>query len=342
MSIRMKLALAALCPCLLAAAACQAQPQEPGAGQAPPLVVPVGGENSPAPSPPVPLAIETAEWNVGSFSLKIPTGRYTAPEGGAANYTVPGPVVSIKGPDGQWRGHGYLETYPRLLEFTGKREGKTALLEYRFEQDKSYTVKLTADDGVVLIEETSNLGPRNVYVFDAYYNWQPAAGFVTNLPGRTASFVYLPCYYDKPEATLNPATDRKKTDEDEKCLSDEQIPGAVAVTAANPESKDVVGFFCRDVDSWDNGSSMGIQLWQRRQRPSQPASRHFLGPETKSDSTPNPRTAGMLGQSQYEGHVTIELNLGQGSRKLGLVVCPKGQPKAQLAKPFQSAVQANQ
>ena len=86
---------------------------------------------------------------------------------------------------------------------------------------------------------------------------------------------------------------------------------------------------------------MGIQLWQRRQRPGDPASRHFLGPETKSDATPNPRTAGMLGTSLYEGHVTIELNLGRGSRKLGFAAVAKGTPKEQLPAPFMRCVREN-
>jgi hypothetical protein len=86
---------------------------------------------------------------------------------------------------------------------------------------------------------------------------------------------------------------------------------------------------------------MGLQLWQRRQRPGDPASRHFLGPETKSDTTPNPRTAGMLGTSLYEGHVTIELSLGRGTRKLAFAVTPKGSPKDRLPEPFLKKVREN-
>jgi hypothetical protein len=306
------------------------------------LVPPVGGENSPPPSEPWKMVVDTAVLTAGEVAVRVPTGQYTAPPGGAKAYSVPGPISAVRGPDGTWRGHGYLETYPRLLSFTGRLDGDTATLDYRFEGGKSYRVTLTAKDGTILLDEQSDLGPRNLFVFDCYYNWQPAAGFVSNLPGRTASYVYLPCYYDKPEATVNPAADRKRpAGRDGQARGDEQIPGAVAVTSAKSASRDVVGVFCRDVDSWQNPASMGLQLWQRRQRPGEPASRHFLGPETKSDSTPNPRTAGMLGQSRYEGHVTIEMNLGRGSRKLGFVVCGKGKARSQLHQPFLSLVRAH-
>jgi hypothetical protein len=307
--------------------------------------IPVGGANSPQPSPPHQLVIECGELSAGDFAIKVPTGTYTAPVGGAPNYSVPGPIVAFKGADGVWRGHGYLETYPRLLKFTGTLDKTSATLDYRFEEDKSYQVKITVANGVILLDETSNLGPRNVYVLDCFYggdaksngqapHWLPSAGFVTDLAGSKASFVYLPCYYDKPEVTLNPAAQSKQADAPK--------AGAVAVTSDDARKKDVAGFWCRDVQSWTNGDRMGIQLWQHRQLPGDPASRHFLGPETKSDSTPNPRTAPLLGKSLYEGHVTIELSLGQGTRKLGFAATDKGPRRETISEAFQKVVAANQ
>jgi hypothetical protein len=301
--------------------------------------VPVGGANSPDPSPPHKLIIETAEISAGTFAVKVPTGDYTAPAGGAPNYAVPGPIVAFKGPDGQWRGHGYLETYPRLVKFTGKVSGNAADLDYQFENGKSYQVKIAAKDGVVLLDETANLGPRNLFVLDCYYNWLPSSGFVTDPAGKNHAFLYLPCYYDKPEATINPAA--KPAAADEKG-ADKPRPGAVAVVSPDPAKKDVAGFWCRDAASWKNGDTMGIQLWQHRQLPGDPASRHFLGPETKSDSTPNPRTAPLLGKSLYEGHVTIELSLGTGTRKLGFVAAGKGDTKDSIPQAFKKAVRENQ
>ncbi len=309
---------------------------------------PAGGSNSPEPSDPPRFVLKTVDLSGEGFAVRVPTGSYTAPEGGAPNYTVPGPIVAFQGPDGQWRGRGYLETYPRLTGFTGSviaatsNDGRTrdVALRYTFEGGKTYEVKLIIMPDCVLMTETSDLGPRNLYVMDMYYNWQPTAGFAARLipakrdasrPIRPA-FVYLPCFYDKPEATLNPTADLARLADDEHRYL--KTPGAVAVTSAEPGSKDVAGFFCRQVADWKNGDTMGLQLWQRRQLPGDPGSRHFLGPETKSDSPPNPRTAGLLGKSLYEGHVTVELNLGVGTRKLGFTAVGKGSPRPNLAVPF--------
>ncbi len=314
----------------------------------PPLVPPVGGANSPPPSPRPELVIETAEIDCGTFSVKVPTGTYAAPPGGAADYAVPAPIVAFKGPDGLWRGHGYLETTHRLTRFeavTGTAgavgEGRTAhRLRYEFEGGKSYTVELAAADGAVLLTETSDLGPRNRWVFDCHYDWQPAAGFAVDPHGRHHAFLYLPCYYDRPEVTVNPvAQSRPAPGED--VPPTKHPPGGVAVTCADPAATDVAGFWVRDLASWTGGQTMGFQLWQRRQTPGDPSSRHFLGPETKSDSTPNPRTAPMLGRSLYEGHVTIEFDLGVGTRKLGFAVTGKGETKGAVPEAFKRAVRAN-
>lgn len=282
----------------------------------------VGGANSPKPSPPQELILDTAELAGNGFAVKVPTGEYTAPAGGAANYSVPGPIVAFQGPDGVWRGHGYLETYPRLLKFAGKVEGRTATLSYRFEDGKSYEVTLTATDGAVWLDETSNLGPRNLFVFDCYYgDWLPSSGFVLSGDLTKHAFLYLPCYYDKPEATLT--------------------NGGVAVVSADAGKQDVAGFWTRAAGTWQGADTMSFQVWQRRQLPGDPSSRHFLGPETKSDSTPNPRTAPLLGQSLYEGHVTLEFALGTGTRKLAFGVAGKGAAKETLPDPFKKLAEAN-
>lgn len=320
---------------LIAAACCAAQAEE---------LPKVGGANSPDPSPPPKLALETAEMSAGKFALKVPTGKFEAPKGGAANYTVPGPIVSFKGNDGVWRGHGYLETYPRLLKFTGTLSpwkengplGQTATLKYEFEGGKTYEVTVTTGAGVVTLAETSTLGPRNLWVFDCYYGgadgvqaaWTPASGFAVDATGKKHAFLYLPCFYDKPEATVNPAANKGK----------EADPYGVAVLSPDPAKKDLAGFFVTQLDQWKNADAMGIQLWQRRQLPSDPGSRHFLGPDTKSDSTPNPRTAGLMGKSLYEGHVTIELNLGIGTRYLKFAAPGKGVTKETLADEFKKAI----
>jgi len=308
-----------------------------------PLVPPTGGANSPKTGPPPKLLIATAELNAGTFAVRVPTGAYTAPKGGAPNYSVPGPIVAFKGADGVWRGHGYLETYPRLLKFAGTVKDNTAELTYTFQEDRTYKVKLAAAGGAVLLEEESNLGPRNLYVFDcAYGDWDPAAAFAVNLAATNHAFLYLPCYYDRVEVTINPlAAAPRSADANAPAMRSEDRPGGAAVLSADPAKKDIAGFWAREAANWTNGDRMGIQLWQHRQLPGDPASRHFLGPETKSDSTPNPRTAGMLGKSLYEGHVTIELNLGAGTRKLGFAAVAKPQRKDDIPEAFKRIVRAN-
>ena len=115
------------------------------------------------------------------------------------------------------------------------------------------------------------------------------------------------------------------------------MPGGAAVLSDDPASRDVVGFMAIDPLSWTDGASMGIQLWQRRQTPGDPGSRHFQAPETKSDSTPNPRTAPLLGPSLYEGHVTLELALGRGERRLAFIIADKGKEQAGIPDAFKAA-----
>ncbi|MGB2820378.1 MAG: hypothetical protein WBF17_05320 [Phycisphaerae bacterium] len=329
----------------------------------PPIHPPVGGANSPKPSPAPVLVVKTGVLDAGTFSVKVPTGSYEAPKGGAPNHAVPGPIVAFKGADGVWRGHGYLETYPRLLKLEGKLEKDAAELSDTFQGGRTYRVRLRPAKGAILLDEESTLGPRNLYVFDCYYgDWQPSAGFAVSRNGRNHAFLYLPCYYDKAEVTINPAAPQTKagggareaqverrhgevvvmsTEPVARAPGPDDQPGAVAVLSADPGKRDTAGVFCRDMAGWKNGDRMGIQLWQRRQLPGDPASRHFLGPETKSDSTPNPRTAGLLGRSLYEGHVTIELSLGVGSRRLGFAVTARPAEKNDIPEAFKEIMRAN-
>ena len=345
-------------PVLVASAALAlAVAASPGEARRASLVPTVGGANSPAPSAPPKLVLRTGVLDAGPFAVRVPTGTYTPGKGGAPPYSIPGPIVAFKGADGVWRGHGYLETHFALAKFEGKLAKTSAELNYAFQGGKSYRVKLQVGKGAVLMDEASALGPRNLYVFDCYYGgWLPAAGFALNRSATRHAFLYLPCYYDKAEVTIRPrelsmqpragmpaptATAANARLLDAAAKAADARPAAVAVLSAEPAKRDIAGFFCRSVDEWSSADRMGIQLWQRRQHPGEPASRHFLGPETKSDSTPNPRTAAMLGKSLYEGHVTIEMSLGIGTRKLGFAAAAKPPDKKAIPQAFQKIVRAN-
>ncbi len=285
----------------------------------------VGGANAPKVQSPPTFAIPLKELRVGDFVVRVPSGTRTAPKGGFKPYTVPGPVAGFKGPDGVWRGHGYLETLPKLETFRGEVDADGAKLTYRFAGGKRYEATLTVSDGRLLLSETSDLGPRNTYVFDCTYGgWNASAAFVTDRFGRNHNFLYLPCHYDKLEARLDSHAPT--------------APAGLAALSDDPKTTDIAGFWVRDPAEWENFQRMAVQLWQHRQLPGDLASRHFLGPETKSDSTPNPRTAFMLGKSLYEGHVTIELALGKGTRKLGFAVLAKPEEKQKIPDGFKKLV----
>ncbi len=268
---------------------------------------PIGGVNSAEPKPPPPFVLELAELASGDFAIRVPTGRYEAPPGGAPAYRVPGPVAAFRGPDGAWRGHGYLETYPRVLAFEGTLAEGRAELAYRFEDDRSYRVVITSVSGGWRLEETSDLGPRNLFVFDTTENWRAPAGLTVDGEADHHAFLTLPCYYDKPEVTIRPVRLAESPGDQ---------PALLGVLHPDPRHRDVLAVWMEQPAAWTGAATMGAQLWQRRQHPGDPSSRHFLGPETKSDSTPNPRTAELLGTSLYEGRVTFEFSLGRGTRTI--------------------------
>jgi len=272
-------------------------------------LIPPGGANAPEPTAPPAHVVETIDLRVPGTAawVRIPTGEFEDLDG-AANHTVPGPIVAFRGEDEVWRGHSYLETYPRVIGFTGSYDGAegetwTASLNYAFESG-SYDVELRGREGRIEIDATSDLGPRNCWVFDCYHGWQTTAAVAFGDGGRAS--LYLPCHYDRVEARLDPR----------------DAGGARGIAVLGAGVPVAAAFWMRDPDSWEGGSAMSAALWQRRQLGGRPGSRHFQAPETKSDGTPNPATAEMIGESRYEGHVTLEFNLGRGTRKLGFAPFP--------------------
>lgn len=268
---------------------------------------------------PAGLVIDLVELNCGGFSVRVPGGTYEAGAGGAANYTIPAPIAGFKGPDGVWRGHGYLETYARVVSFEGRHEAGRAELVYRFDDGGTYRVKLTVGEGVLWLDERSELGPRDVWVFDTLAGgWAPRSAFAFDVASGHRQALVLPGHYDKQEVVVNPVAARAAED-----AAGGLVTGVV-VLSGEADQRDAAAFWCDAVETWEDGDRMGFALWQRRQRGGDASSRHFQAPETKTDSTPNPRTAGLLGPSLYEGRATLEFNLGKGSRRLGFAVFARG------------------
>lgn len=275
--------------------------------------LPPGGANAPAElaTPPA-FVLGLTELPVGVGAVQVPTGSWQAPATGVEAYTLPGPLAAFRGADGVWRGHGYLETWSPPQSFTGTSattaDGWTASLDYVFAGDRHYRVALRCSGGRIGLEEDCQLGVRDVWVLDCAYGWQPTAALAFAVDGRHASR-YLPCHYDRAEAVIAVRDLLDPTAAD-------RAVAALTVVSPRASAGTMLTLAVREPATWRDGDRMGIELWQRRQLPGDPASRHFLGPETKSDGTPNSHTAARIGTSQYEGHVTIELRLGGGSRKL--------------------------
>lgn len=307
--------------------------------------LPPGGANAPAPTPVQAQVLSVAELPFNGGMVRIPTGDWS---GATSGYTVQGPIAGFQErPDAPWRGAAYLETATAITAFSGShsanQDGWTAELTYTFADGGSYAVTLVAGGATIAMHERVQTRTPTSWVFDGYYNWLPTAGFVVDQEAADQAFIYMPCHYDKAEAHI--LHDRLMTataEEDGPVNVGKDAIAGLAVAGAASSNVDgdvtVAGFFARMPDAWVDGGRLGVALWQRRQLPAHPASRHFLGPETKSDGTPNPYAAEMIGTSAYEGHVTIEFALDGGERHLGFTMYRHEGSRATLVDAFHQEV----
>lgn len=284
--------------------------------------MPPGGANARAVSAPAPGVLTLGELAVGTAAVRVPTGTWTAPAAGVATYAVAAPVAAVRGADGAWFGHGYLESASALRAFTGTLRADGASLAYAFADGAAWTVELRVAGDVLLIDETSTLGAADRWVLDASVGWQPTSGAVADARAKTVRHVVLPCFYDKAEAIVKPALVAGTLP------ATDQPPQPAGLAVYRAGERRVLAAWAREVAAWQGAANLGFALWQHRQLPGRPDSRHPLGPETKSDATPNPRTASLLGPSLYEGHVTLEFALGTGSRRLALALVEAGAGEA--------------
>ena len=298
-----------------------------GAQEPPPLSPPIGGANAPAPSDPAPYTIPLRELAGEGFAVRIPRGEHHFP-GGAALYVIPGPIAAVRGPDGVWRGRSYLETYRRLLHLRVEDRDDGADLHYLFEDERRYSVTLRLIGGHLHLHETADLGPRDVWVFDSFYHWQPTAGLALSLCGQHHNALYLPAYYDQSPVKLAPQADGPAS----------QV-GGLALRHGDPQQRDLLVVRAQEPGQWRNPGGMAVELWQRRQRPNDPGTRHFQAPETKADGSPNPHSVAMIGQSLYEGHNTIELRLFNGHRRLRWAMIDGAQTPEVLSAALQALAQ---
>ncbi len=274
-----------------------------------PAMIPAATEaNAPVPAPRPTLATAAIELVGQGFAIRVPGADWQA-KPGQGEVLLPAPIIAVRStPQAPWLGCGYLDTASAATALKVEGRSDSVTLDYAFADGGHYRAVVTVRGALVLIDEIAQLGPRDAWVFDAFYDWQPGAGIALARGAATANFLTLPCHYDRVEAAIlahQPGP---------------QIPTGLAVLSAAEDRREILAVWAREAATWRNPGQLGIELWQRRQRGNDVRSRHVLGPDVKSDGTPNPRTAGLIGTSLYEGHVTLEFLLGVGERHLALAV----------------------
>lgn len=259
-----------------------------------PRTLPPGGANAPEPSELATIPATFSEIPCGSGALRFPVS--VSIDQVATSYQIPGPIYQGAGADGVWRGNSYLEAVGQLTGFSHETTDGLHRLLYTFHDGATFQATLkpiTVGDhaAVELTEIWEKPGQRALWVFDAYAQWQPTSAYLTNRDGSHFQFRYLPCHYDQLDATVQGT----------KAAQDLTVAAGFTLLSANaPTQLTISG------DSFEEWGDARMELWQRRQLANDPAGRHVQAPETKSDGTPNPSTATMIGQSSYEGHVTVE------------------------------------
>ena len=278
-------------------------------------LLPAVEANAPKPASAPTLATEAAELIGKGFSIRVPAADWQAKDG---DVLLPAPIMAVRVANGPWLGCGYLETAAQALSLKVERSPESAKLDYQFAGGGRWQVTVKIVGSIVTIDEVANMGPRDAWVFDTFYNWNAEAGIALAPKGAFANFLYVPCHFDRVEATILAHTPGPQT------------PAGLAVLADSTQRREMIALWAREVPQWKNPEQLPVQLWQRRQRGNDVRSRHFVGPDTKSDGTPNPRTAALLGTSLYEGHVTLECLLGQGERRLALAILPQPDDRAAI------------
>ncbi len=259
----------------------------------------------------------------GAGAIRVPDGSKTFP-GGAAEFSIPGPIAQFKGPDGIWRGWGYLDTYPHVISVTASTkdvgDNHIVSIDYSFEGDAKYAVRMIVETktGRVLIDEESTVGMRSWYVIDFTPDFAANTLGLTRRDGVSV-YRHLPCMLDRLQMRLGNEPDP-------------QVPAAgFSIFNSDDAATDLFSIWSRKSDQWKNAAAMGFAVWEHRQLPGDPESRVSLGENFKADGTPNPRVADFTGKSVYKGHVCVEADLGAGSRHWGFLIGAKPAEKSHLS-----------
>jgi hypothetical protein len=232
---------------------------------------------------------------------------------------VPAPIMAVKGPDGAWRGKGYLDTYWRVTSYESQVIESGPIftdvrVTYRFEQNKSYVVniRLISKQDWALVGEQMDLGPRNKFIFDCSVGFKPNQ-LAMLTPGAQALTRDLNFFDDILQARMAIFTQYTQ-------LAD--FRDALGVCESGP-SRDFVGIFQYQPGHWSRPKVNFVEFWEHRQQGDNFLTREPLTTMGKADAFPNPDMPAFQGKSVYEGHFTWEFQLIDGHRQWCLTVVDK-------------------
>lgn len=276
-------------------------------------------------------------WAAGPATMEISNSRMAVRvAAGARKYEppilsvdAPAAIQSVKGPDGLWRGRGYLDTYWRVKSYEAKvlAAGPVFVevqVTYKFEQDKTYvaTLRLISQMDWMLVSEEMNLGPRCKFVFDCSSNFAPdRLGMMS--PGAMLSRD-LNYFDDVLQARMVIWTQGAQ-------LYD--FRDALGVYQQDGNARDFLGAFVYRPGEWTRAKVNFAEFWERRQIGDDFLTREELTREGKTDAMPSPLTAGLHGKSVYGGHFTWEFSLYDGRRQWGLTAIDKAAAMGEKGSP---------
>jgi len=259
----------------------------------------------------------------GKIALRVANGKakYKQPQ---LSMDVPAPIMAVRGPDGVWRGRGYLDTWWRVLGYETAVTAGPVFAEvrttYRFEsdsevrRDKTYTIRVRLVDQMdyAHVEEQMSLGPRCTFVFDCSANFAPDRLGLTTA-GANVVPRQLNYFDDVLQARMNVFTQYTQLFDFRDALGVYQEESA----------KDFIGLFFCNPGEWTRAKVNTIEFWERRQLGDDVLTRGRLTTFGKTDALPNPNTEGLHGRSVYSGHFTWEFPLNDGRREWCLTVTDK-------------------
>lgn len=222
---------------------------------------------------------------------------------------IPGPVRRFKSFEGkQWRGGTFLDSscIPEKFQFVFLEKGPvrtTCMFRVDFKDALFYEVVMTLDCGqaYVKFDENFKCHCTDQIVWDFKGKELPCEVRLLEPSERYRS---LPVYYhiDHRMARLFSWTQSSQLFD----LSD-------GFELVFPEG-DGLGFVALEGGKWEGGCLNHLELWARRWRGSDPATRRGLPPEAKADSFPCPDKIPARGGGICEPHLNLEGWIGGGAQ----------------------------